>query len=828
ENTDNNDNNNDNNDDKKDEVREELENNQIENQNVNININEIDDRNEDAEKEGEEKDVVEENKDDLEGKEDGQNNEENVEEKQDNPENQQEELNVNNNQEINAVNKEEENLNKEEENLEENQQINPEEEKPEDNIEVEAEAEGPVRMDLNVVKFRANTAVQWLKDATLTARGSIEYKNHREEFIKVQEKWNKLMNDPKKPPTEEQLESLRWDLQNVQGLGYQYLRMKANENDTSRNAEKRVSAVEASFEVSENQLHILDDKLKDLREKETEIDIDKVYNDADRVLDEFQNGQLFMRGSDKYKDAANSFIEVKKQIGKFNERLKNQERELTIADITEMRNVLSNSMDALVGYSSGKIGNASSENTHLRTDATVHAMNVIDVMNRKLDSLQDGIEKSEPKEYSFLASVAKQNISKLNEAEIDVHFGSKEYENAKNEYIALTAKMDVFAEPDYKYNAREAEDFLKQMDLAEKNVDAYLKKKEGKDLSEKTEKRVEAMRRTKQSIYELRRKFKQTEELRRRSFLHSDDWSLRVYEDGAKNDLEFAQNQVKGKTVYFGGKDYDQAFEIYKTTIGHEKERDKAIREGTQPSKEALRAEIEELKTARLATRKYIDRKENELADKRKGNPNAKLDEKGTERLKSMNKAYDTLNVRLDRATDRLEKLIEAEKTNIKDKADKFLEEKKENIKGKEGKDLLIAEIEYDAASVLKSKADKRNLTLKDKVEIRNAISELTLIQGVKDGTLTADFNNRGEFKRRAIRIGGSPEFISLFPPKNLTQEYASKFMANPNSAKNTAINFKKNVSRAIEEGKKTTFHLAPKIGKGMKNEAPKAGPKPK
>ena len=360
---------------------------------------------------------------------------------------------------------------------------------------------------------------------------------------------------------------------------------------------------------------------------------------------------------------------------------------------------------------------------------------------------------------------------------------------------------------------------LSKLDKADADIDKYLKSKEGKDLSEKTQKRVDAMRKSKQSIHEMRKKFEEVNKERRKEALGKSAEELHTEEMLIDRDVTNSMTQVGKSKVYFGGEDYKKAAQMYQMTVVNEAERDEAIKNGVEPSKNAIETEIKELEATRAATKVYIDRKEAEILKK------GKLDAKGEKRLGDMRRAYDSLNVRLDRAYEKLDGKIAEEKQSKAEALDNVLAEKQANMKNKTGLEKDYAEIEFKAAKTLVSMSKKKTLTQKDRLEIRRAVSDLVLLNSMRDGTLVTKIKDKTQFRKVSEAMAKSTELNSALSTKNLKPENCTDILADPRVLKNVEKNFAKNIQKMNEKEQIKEKNI--QKNNQMKAEEPKRGNAP-
>ena len=121
---------------------------------------------------------------------------------------------------------------------------------------------------------------------------------------------------------------------------------------------------------------------------------------------------------------------------------------------------------------------------------------------------------------------------------------------------------------------RELDELNAKMEKSAKSIDAYLATKKGETLSEKTQKRVDAMRRGKENILDIRKKVAAEELKRRNEIKNTTEETLEVAESTALTDLTTTKTRVDGNKVWFGGNDYDKALDLYGKSVSNSVQRD--------------------------------------------------------------------------------------------------------------------------------------------------------------------------------------------------------------------------------------------------------------
>ena len=142
------------------------------------------------------------------------------------------------------------------------------------------------------------------------------------------------------------------------------------------------------------------------------------------------------------------------------------------------------------------------------------------------------------------------------------------------------------------------------------------------------------------------------------------------------------------------------------------------------------------------------------------------LDAKGTERFRQMKNAYDSLNLRIDIAQERIQDIEKKEIEESKEKMKDFVNQMKREIPGKEGLEKIAAMKAAEAASNLQKLSGKSNLN-SSKESIRHDAASLFLAQSIKNKTFAASLPpTMDAYERMVNRL---PNLRSLRRPFRIT-----------------------------------------------------------
>lgn len=798
-----------------------LENEEKDNiQNENDNIQNENDRKEENDKEEEEiveekvDEVVEEKFDEKVDEAVQEKNEEVVEEKA--------------NEEVNVEKEEEKEEKNAENNAENNVENNNEQQMQENVIEqpqpvVDPNAR-PVRPDQDLVLAALNAEAE-LQRNTLTLRGSSEYKNVREEFSKALTKLAEKRAQASRTGdingmSEKDARELRGDMINVMNLCDKYLGKKFAEKDNSLNAKLRVGSVKSTFDAVEEIVHALDTHIESFAEREAPT-LDEQYYQYKSAKEAIDNAKLHLRGSKEFDEAAEAFDDITLRVFGVARDFNGHEIDMTSTELITLRNRIVHAQDLVNQYLNMKSGNAVGDNANKRTSAMSAAANLLELSIRRIDQVMEQKFSKEPESLEKLNNRSAPAFKEIQDADKGVYFGSKEYEAAKNSYKIFDEKLKQLSDPNHQLTHREADQLMKALQDASRDVSAYLNtKNETEFTNTTTHRRVNIMRKAGDVLIETKRRLDILNNERRAEALKTDPVNLRQFERMTTDKLKEAKTSVGGSKVWFGGEDYDKAAALYETTAFHELQRE-AARETNPPSIHELQAEYRELVEAKEATLVYIERKEKE----RDKSSKKTLDAKGTERLHQMKNAYDSLNTRIDIVEAKIQEMEAKEIKESKDKMKDFVNKMKREIPRKEGLEKIAAMKAADAASNLLKLSEKSNLN-SSKESIRHDAASLFLAQSIKNKTIASSLPpTMDAYERMVNRIANSPEFKAALPDNKLNQNTCRQLLVNPNTLKRIGNTFSANVQKAAAAKNKAKNLAAQKdLNKANKPEI-KPGP---
>ena len=587
------------------------------------------------------------------------------------------------------------------------------------------------------------------------------------------------------------------------------------DGDTRDNAKLRVHAMTDGFNVVEEMIYAMDVRLEDIA-KEPAPTFDVLKNKAAAANKEIDDAKLFMRGSEEYENAAKAFEKMNKKFSELGEKYQGKEDKITVAELEELDALFGDALSKVQEYTSQKHGETLSDNTHKRTEAMSDASTALLGAKRRIEELRAAKEAKPAKEMAELQADSSVAYVAILNAERDVHFGSDEYKNAKEDYKAYSDHLKVISQEGHQISRKELDDLDRLATKSNESINKYLATKKGADLGPKTQKRVDAMRQASENIFETKKRHHILQNTRAAEVSAEPKANLRTNEFQVLRELSVAKDHVNENRVWFGGKDYDKALELYQKAVNNEVHRD-AAREENPPSRNGLNVQLDELVTAQNATIVYIERKEKEIRDSKKP-----LDYKGQKRLEEMRNAYDSLGKRIDIAKSKLETLEANETAEFNRKMDAMVEEKRAAIPGKTGFDKVLAITAADDADMLRSLAGKKNFDENDMVKFRLAAASMLLHQKFENKEI-----KRPEpasvlgYGKMVTQVANSREFMAMFPKGNMTPAAAKRMLCQPGVANAMNTRFNENVKKAASN-KSRELDVLKKPAK----EGPVAGPK--
>ena len=677
--------------------------------------------------------------------------------------------------------------------------------------EPEAEPRKPEVYSADVLKTQRNLAESMLDEATLKLRGSAEYKNTREEFKRTQQKWKTLMEAENADElSEKDLMALRDDLKNVHALAENYIDKKDRQKDMSENARNRVEAVDYAADVMRRQIGLINDRLDKIREDATPApETETIANNSRNALQAMDDAKLNLRGSDEYKRAHEAFADANKKLDQFKAKYEGKEKDMTLPEIQEMQQAFREAESAIRDYIGKKSGDTVDENARKRVEAMQSGRAVISDALKKMNELEQA-RINDIEERNDMTLDSQRAFHAIDDAEAGVRNGSSEYKKAKDSFEKLKDRIAFLNEGEEEATRYDIEEVKELIASTGKDIDKYLDTKKGKDLSDKTQRRVDAMYNAKEVVAMAASFIEQREKSIKNELLQQEgsNSELREEEERVAQGLEHAQRSVGGSKVYNGGADYDKALNMYRGVIVNEAKLDDQRQNGVAIGENALKAEIEQLTAAKDATLTYIHRKEKEKLQKK----NNKLDAKGEKRLEQMKKAYDCIRKRLDIAEGKLEEMTYKSPEQKAEERKKAIDEARADIDDwpklsddpSRKRGLKVAAIKAaECKETLAELSQKKTLSDADRELMKKAMTGILVAKMIKDGDVKLFSPTGHSFDGAVGQIIKMPECKKAIPDEMLTPEGSHSVLSDEkfveDSAKKLTTGMKKDI-RAKQE----------------------------
>ena len=691
--------------------------------------------------------------------------------------------------------------------MDNNQLLNNEVNPPQNQEEREENIDGRVLFTNEELKTKEKRTSLELDGAKLFLRGSKEFKVAKNRYDRVQELWeaySKLEN-----PTMEDVQRIRGELINAMHMVGRYLDKKAEEKDNSENAKKRTGAMSGAFTQLEEQLAVLNDRMEKI-ENEPAPDVEKLAASSKRVAKEMQDATLFLRGSKEYDNAMEAFNKASKQLDELMTKYAGKENEIPPTEIAHIQDDLGRANRVIATYLSKKSGEELGENTRKRVNAMRAGSTVLSEGIRKMEQLTEAFENGPAKPMDKISTQAEAAVKAIEAAEEGVRYGSDEYKEAKETVTKASKKIAELSAkgPDYVPSYQEIEEMRATTDEAIKQIDDYLKTKDGQKLSDKTKKRVQAMEKAKNAMLESRRKFRELNKANMEKASKLSEEELALKDDQIVVNLHEYRKHVDGNRVWFGSSEFKNGMEAFDKMTRNEAEKAKSTK---APTEKELKERAEEISKAMKTMAKYIDKKEKQIKDS--GKP---LDRKGQVRLAEMKEAYAQAAARKARVESKLESTTKKAKETQQKKIDNRVKEYDKQIRGKKGIDLNDAILVAEAAHTLKKYGKKTHLTQAQKEGVRRAIATLFLhekLQGPDGAKLKESMPRTLKgYGKKVVEITRSKEFRDLFPDKEVTPDSVRKIMADPKEVKRSLNAFNEGLKKTAEKAQIKENHAGKEI----------------
>lgn len=298
------------------------------------------------------------------------------------------------------------------------------------------------------------------------------------------------------------------------------------------------------------------------------MDYEKLYNDMQSMVERLEDEEVGVHfGSSEYKNAKNACISLAELLRGLKEKGKDyQMTDSELEQVNQQMQEVSASMDTYLDKKNkeevrkGQLSTTS----YYRVEAMKSAKKKVEEQRKAMDDLlvERGLE------LPTLSNAQLENERKLISEELadaqkNVHLGSKEYQNAQEEYEKLnnlwSSTMDGKGAEDLP-SAGEIETLRATVERTRKSVDEYLlKKADAENPGPKTQKRIAAMKRAQENLDVQARKLEEWE-------------SKLAKQEPEKNYNELATNtrylmdqmEAAEKGVFGGSNEYKEVKDLLK------------------------------------------------------------------------------------------------------------------------------------------------------------------------------------------------------------------------------------------------------------------------
>lgn len=599
--------------------------------------------------------------------------------------------------------------------------------------------------------------------------GSSEYSKAMKDVKKVADTWSELKGKNKDyQMSDYELQEARQKVLEAQQSIDTYLAKKARERngkslDTESGASYyRQEAMINARNTLQEQANVLDD-IAAQRGMETPLPSDEKLarqrkDLADDLIDASRNvytGSL-------------EFDEAQKRFGKLNTLWHNtmankREGELPSAgEIANLKASIEKTKQAADAYLDRK---ADVNNPKAKTEKRISTMarvreNLV-VQEKKLAEWEKKLSEKEPvKDYKALADNATYLRNQMEAADRDVIGGSREFKEVNKLLKEQEQKWRDLEKkgPDYKMTPDELRDMVERNQKIEQNVDKYIADKAGKDLSEKTQKRLRAMQKVKDDTLSQRKKF----EARRDEMLKEVEGVTNEQIAKENKDISLGLRDAD-RRVHFGSKEYKNAMQSYNRSLSTW--RDYQAREAAGVATyDERNAQYRSLQDDIKKIDKYLKTKKGKDLSKHP---------KTQKRVEIMQKAKKNLETRMRKIEIAHEKQKRLENAVEKQQAQQRRTQLQFGIRSQRAMDRHMASASLSATKKLNELSNKKQLTALDKKNARTALAALVLEDVLKlpgNEQLKRQAAKGGkEYSKMVREIANSKTFKKTFPDAMFT-----------------------------------------------------------
>lgn len=605
-------------------------------------------------------------------------------------------------------------------------------------------------------------------------------------------------NKAGKELTSDEIKDLRKYAEEARNAFEQYNDRYKKKTNPAANTRRRGELMEGALTFANDVLAMLDEKEKAIEDKQVES-AKQMGVDAAKLNTALEEGTESVHlGSKVYKETMRSMKRYEELLEKHaNEDGKIDKKSFTPQELDEMIGLLQSADRGSTEYLKNKEEKNLVKNP--KTAKRVHTMgDVKDLANshlKQLTAIKDAMEKDPAKDLEVLAKDSNEAYTAIEEATKGVHGGSSEYEKAQKDFkFVNTLLKDTQDVEDYQFNSYQRRLFNANLEAAEESIDKYLNKKAEKDsLDPKEQKRVEAMRKAKNTIIETRKKINEVDKQEKAEASKYNSSELDSYMKSATDELEKGSRALRGSAIRSGSDEYKNGKKAFLDAVNDSKALFKDDKY-KKMSYEDRQKEIQKLKEARYDTERYIIKKHKSTKD-------SELNENGRIRMGAMYKAHSGLSFMIDK----LQAYQDAEKEK-ETKFDKgeFDLKVSNRLKG-------ISEKKQTGIDRTKNNASKEAVKAMAKFG-KNKKLEPNEIKAAKYATAAMLLDERisqlsekerkkypkspKEYAKMVKKIAESKEFEKKFPDDKITPSFCRKLAAEPKECKKAMRSYFGEVSK--------------------------------
>lgn len=632
----------------------------------------------------------------------------------------------------------------------------------------------------------SNNAVDDMAEARANVKWSSRiFNNAQDKNKELRDKLN-FYNQPDRELTSAEIADLRKTADEARNAFEQYDdRFKKKVNPAQNTARRG--------EIVADGLTFINELLEELDKKEAALENKPVNSAKEMGTETAKLNTALEEGTQDVKFGSNQYKESMLAMKKYEQLLEKHANEdgvidknsFTAQEIEEMTGLLRKAERGSNEYL--KVKENKDLNKNPKMAKRNHTMGDVRDLARahlkKLDAIKDTMEKEPSKELDVLSKDAADTVLAIEVAQKGVHSGSKEYDDAQKEFNHVNTLLKETQEVEkYEFNSYQRRLFNANLSVAEKAIDKYLEKKADKEkLDPKEQRRVDAMRKAKNSILETRKKINEVnkEEKDYASKINAED--LEGYLQDASEELEKGSRALRASTFNGGSEEYKNGKKAYLEAVNDAKNVFKDDRYKKMTTEERQKV-IDKLTESRRTVENYVVKKHSKVKDK-------DLNENGRIRMGAMYKAHSGITFMIDKlqAENDLEK--ERESKYNQAEFDKKVSDRLGSISiaDKKGLERTKNTASRDAVKALARFGKNENLSPSEVKAAKYALATLLLderLSGLSEKERKKYPKSPKEYAKLIKKTAESKEFAKRFPDSKITAANCRKYASDPKECK--------------------------------------------